>query len=33
MVFNKCPDQAFIRIKIEDVAFNWPLRYRLDRES
>jgi hypothetical protein len=32
MVFNKCLDQNFIRIEIGDVAFNWPLRYRLDRE-
>ena len=33
MVFNKCPGQDFICIKIGEVIFNWNFHYRLDRKT
>ena len=33
MVFNKCPGQDFISIKIGEFVFNWHLNYRLDRKT
>ena len=33
MVFNKCPSQDFICIKIGEVVITWHLHYRLDRKT